>query len=535
MANSIFDAPDAVSPLKGKKVLIADRQASTRMALRQMVQELGVSNVSNAGSAGDVIRIVKTAPVDIILCEYKLDEVRDGQQLLEELRHEKLIPLSTMFMMITNERGYQQVVAVAEFAPDDYILKPFTPEQLYQRLLRANTKKQVFASVYEAVERGEVELALQECDIVIQSQAKFVLDALRLKIDVLTTAGRTEEAEKLLETVLASRATPWAQMGLAHVRYRQDRLEDAEKICESLLSEKGEFLAAYDFLAKVKQEMGKDKEALGVLERASGYSSFNVRRMRKTAEVAVKTGDLEKATRLYNRVIDRVRDSSLIRSEDFAKLSNIYIEQGRFDEADKVSADLKRTMKATDEMEISSNFVNYQKWMKQGEKNKAIDALGKTVSSYKAANIEMEANLEADIAEACFRNQRVDDGFAIARKLALRVGVDRPVLNRIRNLLSEFRKKPVASPQPVKTNKVSFTVSDLLTNLIKLDQKGWDEQVGMQCQTSLAFWSKHEPNNSDVQRARNLLGNIMRKYGIAAEVEEIKLENPPDQQTPLNE
>lgn len=516
MATSIFDAPDAMTPLKGKKVLIADRQASTRMALRDMVQELGVSTVLNAGSAGDVIRMVKAAPVDIILCEYKLDEVRDGQQLLEELRHEKLIPLSTMFMMITNERGYQQVVAVAEFAPDDYLLKPFTPEQLYQRLLRANLKKQVFGAVYDCVEKGVIDLALQECDMVIQSQPKFVLDALRLKIDVLTTAGRTEEAEKLLETVLASRATPWAQMGLAHVRYRQDRLEDAEKICESLLAEKGEFLAAYDFLAKVKQEMGKDDEALNVLERASGYSSFNVRRMRKTAEVAEKTGDLEKASRLYNRVIDRVRDSSLIRSEDFAKLSNVYIQQNKFDEADKVTADLKRTMKATDEMEIASCFVAYQKFLKQGDKAKALEALGKTVSSYKAANIAMEANMEADIAEACFRNERIDDGFGIARKLALRPGVDRPVLNRIRGLLSEFKKKPAST----KPGKVTFTVNDLVTNLTKLDQEGWNEQIGAQCQSSLAFWAKHEPNNPNVQVARNLLSHIMRKYGIAAEVDE---------------
>ncbi|RCS58543.1 tetratricopeptide repeat-containing response regulator [Parvibium lacunae] len=529
MADNPFSGGGNMTPLKGKKVLIADRQASTRMALRDMVQELGVSNVLNAGSAGDVIRMVKNGYIDIILCEYKLDEVRDGQQLLEELRHERLIPLSTMFMMITNERGYQQVVAVAEFAPDDYLLKPFTPEQLYQRLLRANQKKDIFMGAYSCVEDGKIEQALQECDLVIQAHPKFIMDALRLKIDILTTVGRTEEAEKLLETVLASRASPWAQMGLAQVRYRQDRLEDAEQICESLLSEKGEFLAAYDFLAKVKQEMGKDEEALGVLEKAASYSSFNVRRMRKTAEVAEKTGDLEKATRLYNKVIDRVRDSSLIRSEDFAKLSNVYIQQGRFDDADRVSADLKRTMKATDEMEVASCFIAYQKWLKQGDKQKAVAALDKTVTAYKTANSELEANMEADLAEACFRNERTDDGFNIARKIALRTGVDRPVLNRIRNLLSEFKKKPATA----KPGKVTFTAKDLVTNLSKLDQEGWDEEIGNQCRDSLSFWAKHEPNNPNVAVAKNLLAGLMRKYGIAATVEEIEMGRIPDRDTPL--
>jgi tetratricopeptide (TPR) repeat protein len=277
--------------------------------------------------------------------------------------------------------------------------------------------------------------------------------------------------------------------------------------------------------------MGKDDEALGVLERASGYSSFNVRRMRKTAEVAEKTGDLDKAARLYNKVIDRVRDSSLIRSEDFAKLSNVYIQQEKFEEADKVSADLKRTLKATDEMEVASFFVAYKKWFKQGDKGKALEALDKAVSGYKASNVEMEANMEADMAEACFRNDRLDDGFGIARKLALRQGVERPVLNRIRSLLSEFKKKP--SVPAAKPNKVTFTVNDLVTNLTQLDRQGWDESIGAQCQSSLAFWAKHEPNNPNVQVARNLLAGLMRKYGISAEVEEVNLGRSPDQDTPL--
>jgi DNA-binding response OmpR family regulator len=92
-----------------------------------------------------VLRQVGRTPFDIILSDYLLEDGRDGQQLLEELRQQHLVPLSTVFMMITSERAYHNVVSVAELAPDDYLIKPFTADDLHGRLVRALYRKQFFA------------------------------------------------------------------------------------------------------------------------------------------------------------------------------------------------------------------------------------------------------------------------------------------------------------------------------------------------------------------------------------------------------
>jgi hypothetical protein len=55
---------------------------------------------------------------DLVLCEYDLEGGQDGQQLLEDLRHHKLISLATMFFMVTAEGDYGKVVSAAELAPD---------------------------------------------------------------------------------------------------------------------------------------------------------------------------------------------------------------------------------------------------------------------------------------------------------------------------------------------------------------------------------------------------------------------------------
>lgn len=508
------EASSATSPLAGKKVLIADRHASTRMALRDMVSQLGVTSVINATSAGDVIRIVKNAVVDIILCEYKLDEVRDGQQLLEELRHEKLIPLSTMFMMITNERGYKQVVAVAEFAPDDYLLKPFTPEQLYQRLLRAIKKKTIFANSYRLIDEGQIDQALEECDQVLRVYPKFSADAMRLKIDMLSTVGRHEEAEQLLQMIAATKAVPWAQMGLAMLRYKQNDLEGAEKLISELVQEKQEYLAAYDFLADIKRELGKEQEALEVLERASSISTFNVKRMRKTAVLAAATGDHVKAAQVFSKVVDRVRDSSLIRSEDFANLSKAYVEQGKIEEAERVSADMKRTLKGTPDLDITAKLIEYQRYIKNGDTKRADETLLQAVQLHLQCTVALADGMEADLAEACFSRAMYDEGFNIARKVAMRGGVEKIVRNRIEVLLDQYRERQdarrKASPKP------KMELGDLLSKLKYLDQEGWNEELGRNCQKSVESWLRQDPGNAEVQSAQTLLASIMRNYGINA-------------------
>ena len=68
------------------RVLVVDRHSRARNTLRIILSTLGVSSIHNAGSSAEVLRQVKAYSFDIILSDYHLDDGRDGQQLLEELR-----------------------------------------------------------------------------------------------------------------------------------------------------------------------------------------------------------------------------------------------------------------------------------------------------------------------------------------------------------------------------------------------------------------------------------------------------------------
>ena len=135
--------------LQEKSILIIDDIPEARRILRTMLSLCDLKKIRDASNAQDAVRLLEAGKVDIVLSDYNLGDARDGQQLYEDLIERKLVDESVIYMMITGERTYERVVRAAELAPDDYILKPFTPSIIYSRLERAYLKKAKVQGIIE--------------------------------------------------------------------------------------------------------------------------------------------------------------------------------------------------------------------------------------------------------------------------------------------------------------------------------------------------------------------------------------------------
>ena len=147
----------------GISALLIDRSPEMRGNLRAMLGQCGIEDVQPAANAAAAIRKLGERAFDLILCEYALGEGQDGQHLLEDLRTHRLIPLSTLFIMVTAESSYERVVSAVEFAPNDYLLKPFTADSLFQRIGRALEKRDAFMPAYALIEIGDLQAAAGRC------------------------------------------------------------------------------------------------------------------------------------------------------------------------------------------------------------------------------------------------------------------------------------------------------------------------------------------------------------------------------------
>ena len=144
-----------VTPFKNKSVLILDDMPEARTSMRAQLGSLGCERIAVTATVKDALEQFKNDRFDVVLADYYLGGGTDGQQFLEYLRTRRIIGRGVLFVMVTAEKGYENVVTAAECLPDDYLLKPFTADVLKLRLERLLEKKLRLATLDKLQDKGD--------------------------------------------------------------------------------------------------------------------------------------------------------------------------------------------------------------------------------------------------------------------------------------------------------------------------------------------------------------------------------------------
>lgn len=117
------------------RILIVDDSSVMRKiverALRQSGLELSV--VHEAGTGVEGLDVLKAKPVDLILSDINMPAM-DGLEFLRQIRVQNLAP-SVPVVMITTESSEEHVKQAILAGAKGYIRKPFTAEQVKERVL----------------------------------------------------------------------------------------------------------------------------------------------------------------------------------------------------------------------------------------------------------------------------------------------------------------------------------------------------------------------------------------------------------------
>ena len=535
------------------RVLIIDRHSSARNSLRLILSALDISAIHNAGTTAEVLRQVKAYDFDIIFADYILDDGRDGQQLLEELRQNHLIPLSTVYMVVTAERAYQNVVSVAELAPDDYLIKPFTAEQLQARLIKALYKKRFFERVFRHLDNGAFTDALAACEALLGQDEQFLYDILRFKGEILNALGRHEEAKAVYQQVLEHAVVPWARMGLAIALRGLDDLAEAENIGCALIDDFPEYLAAYDFVASVREEMGRLAEAQDTLLKAAALSPNNSTRQRIVGDVAVRNNALDVAERAYGKVLERHRGSSLRVIDDYTNLTRVMLDRGHTDGARKVTQELRRDWRGSPQGELAALVMDSLCANQAGEPAKARQALDKALAMHDelqdgSGKSNLSQKIAVDLAHACLAAGDEANAQAILGKVAAENHEDRGMIAQIQGVFAKAGKEQAGQSLLAKVGReivdlnnrgvlaarsgdieaavrmlieaaervpnLQFLVNASKAIFTLLARKGWDEDMAARGLRYLQLAQAKDARSPKVVSARELYYQAARKYGI---------------------
>jgi CheY-like chemotaxis protein len=284
------------------KALIIDANAMARSVLAQQLRSFGITHIRQAIRTVDARGMIEHQRFDIILCDDYLDlNDASGQDLLEELRREQLLPYETVFVMRTAEATYQKVAEAAEAALDCYLIKPFSANTLAERLREARARKRELKDIFNAIEADKHEVAIALCLDRFNNRRNYWLYAARIGAELLLAAKRHSEAQALYDAVIAAKTVPWARLGVARAQLAGGDVNGARRTLESLIGEQPQFADSYDVMGKVQMEQGKLDEALATYRTAAQLTPGCVLRLQRGGTLSFYAGETKTATELLEK------------------------------------------------------------------------------------------------------------------------------------------------------------------------------------------------------------------------------------------
>ncbi|MBW2605037.1 MAG: response regulator [Deltaproteobacteria bacterium] len=114
------------------KVLIVDDFSTMRRIVRNILKQIGFTNMIEADNGKNALKVLKKENVDLILCDWNMPEM-PGIDLLKAIKSDdelKNIP----FVMVTAEAQKDNIIDAVKAGVSSYIVKPFTAETVTEKL-----------------------------------------------------------------------------------------------------------------------------------------------------------------------------------------------------------------------------------------------------------------------------------------------------------------------------------------------------------------------------------------------------------------
>jgi two-component system chemotaxis response regulator CheY len=114
------------------KFLVVDDFSTMRRIVRNLLKELGFTNVDEAEDGAVALGKLREGNFEFVVSDWNMPNM-DGLTLLQNVRADaklKTLP----FLMITAEAKKENIIAAAQAGASGYIVKPFTAATLQEKL-----------------------------------------------------------------------------------------------------------------------------------------------------------------------------------------------------------------------------------------------------------------------------------------------------------------------------------------------------------------------------------------------------------------
>ena len=113
-------------------ILVVDDFTTMRRIVRNILKQLGYENIHEADDGASAVEVLKKEKIQFIISDWNMPQM-SGIELLKTVRATeewKDLP----FLMVTAEGQKENVIEAVKNKVNNYIVKPFTPEVLMEKI-----------------------------------------------------------------------------------------------------------------------------------------------------------------------------------------------------------------------------------------------------------------------------------------------------------------------------------------------------------------------------------------------------------------
>ena len=433
--------------------LIIDDFENFRLSIRQMLRSCGADKIELVAHATPAIQYCTYNHVDVVLCDFNLGDGKNGQHILEELRHKKLLQRSSLFLMVTAETSKEMVMGAREYQPDAYLTKPINRAVLEKRLESLISQRNALMPINREMDRENYPEAISLCLQALPRQPRYKTWLMKTLGDLYFRLGDLAHAIKVYDEVLAQRELSWAKLGRCKVLLAKRSFDEAVEGLRELIAKHPDYMEAYDLLAEGLERQGRPSQAQQILEKATEHSPNALLRQKHLAELAGSNQDMDTASDAWRRTVElgthSIHDSSahyLALGQTLSDLSEGDQEEDGPVRAKEALAVLKKMEKRFAEEEgisVRSQIIQCRVLAGQGQHRQAENIL-EAIRPDLENTSSLDADTGLDYAKTLFRLNHDAEAKHLLADMAQRCSEDPETLQKIENLLDEpvgFRQK----------------------------------------------------------------------------------------------
>ncbi|MCX4025294.1 tetratricopeptide repeat protein [Endozoicomonas sp. SM1973] len=430
-----------------KKLLIVDDFESFRLSLKRMMVDIGISSIDMVQNGKLAIASCSQQPYDIIICDFNLGEGKNGQQVLEELRHLKLLKPNSIFIMVTAETTKEMVMGALECQPDAYLSKPINQAVLKKRLENLVKQSEKLAPVKQLITKKAYKQAIEKCKDALKNENRFSHWYEKQLCELFILTEQYDEAKNLCNSILAARTADWPHQMLGQVNQILGNSDQAIKNYEALFKINPNAVAAYDEIADVYLSKGDTEKAQKAIQQATNISPNTMARQQKLGKISREIGDLDVAVNAFRYTIELGKNSCFDCADNYVELASSLVDLS--EESDSI--DKQKALSETSELfkkvnkrftldintSIKIDLTKARTLYFQKNKNASNEIIEKINSVYNDQNNQLSADTKFEIGKTFFVCNHKDVAETILFQLVEEKSDDKIFVNKILAFLDE--------------------------------------------------------------------------------------------------